>query len=82
MASKNSIPDECVGILKGLYQTSQYCFAKDVYEMFGNISIESFFECVEPLKVETGSAVLQWCDVCVYNQSFSIQKLKRHIFAE
>ena len=76
MASKNSIPDECVGILKGLYQTSQYCFAKDVYEMFGNISIESFFECVEPLKVETGSAVLQWCDVCVYNQSFSIQKLK------
>lgn len=76
MASKNSIPDECTNILKGLYQTSQYCFAKDVYETFGNISIESFFECVEPLKVETGSAVLQWCDVCAYNQSFSIQKLK------
>ena len=76
MASKNIIPDECTDILKGLYQTSQYCFAKDVYEMFGNISIESFFGCVESFKMETGSTVLQWCDVCAYNQSFSIQKLK------
>lgn len=76
MEDKSSIPDECTDILKGLYQTSQYCFAKEVYEAFGNISIEAFFECVESLKTDTGSAVLQWCGICTYDQSFSIQKLK------
>lgn len=76
MAAKSNIPEECTDIIKSLYRTSQYCFAKEVYEAFGSISIEVFFECFDSLRMNVSFAVSQWCGICTYDQSFSIQKLK------
>lgn len=76
MAAKDCLPDECTNIIEGIYRTSQYQFSKELYNTFGDISIDVFFAYFETWKATDEPSIQQWCDICEYNQKLAIQKLK------